>query len=115
AVSPEVKRGEALARVACASCHLFPEPDLMDRFSWGMEALPNMATWLGLTKFDYEGYPGGERLKQAHFFPTSPALPFEDWRAICSYYLTTAPVATLPQPPHAPVKKMEQQFLAINA
>jgi hypothetical protein len=112
--SAEVRRGEALARTLCASCHRFPEPDSLDRFTWGFSALPNMAIWLGLTKFDYEGHAGGKRLQAAHYFPESPALPFDDWRAICSYYLSVAPITQPPQDPKPPVQKMTNQFSAFT-
>src|SRR3954462_3588527 len=40
--------GETLARIYCASCHLFPEPDLLDKKTWNEQALPRMSIRLGL-------------------------------------------------------------------
>ena len=35
--------GEQLAKTHCASCHAFPEPDLLDKKTWANEVLPKMA------------------------------------------------------------------------
>src|SRR5437667_11621650 len=40
--------GEKLARVDCAACHMFPNPDLLDKKTWVSGVLPQMAPRLGL-------------------------------------------------------------------
>src|SRR5712664_4099157 len=51
-VSSELRRGEQLARQYCQSCHLFPEPDLLDKATWEKGALPWMSKWLGISKMN---------------------------------------------------------------
>ena len=41
-------QGETLAKQYCASCHLFPEPQLLDKKTWQDGVLPNMAMRLGI-------------------------------------------------------------------
>lgn len=90
-LSPESKRGAELARAVCITCHLFPEPALLDRITWGLEVLPRMAYWLGGTPFDYDHHPGGALVREAGVIPQAPLISVRDWRAICAYYLESAP------------------------
>ena len=92
----EYQRGEKLAHTVCASCHLFPEPALLDRVTWGMVVLPQMSPRLGLSKIDFDLFPGGDRVRAARIFPDSPVINPEEWRAICTYYLEAAPMEFLP-------------------
>src|SRR5258707_10819375 len=46
--SPE--RGHQLAQGYCQTCHLFPDPALLDKATWENGALPEMAPWLGRAK-----------------------------------------------------------------
>lgn len=100
----EFKRGYELSKQVCQSCHLYPEAELMDRFTWTFEVLPRMAFWLGFEKYDFDKEPGGQRIKEANIVPTAPILEFKDWHAICSYYASAAPLKPLPPIPHAPIK-----------
>jgi len=45
---PAAEHGEALAKKYCASCHLYPEPQLLDKKTWREGVLPNMAMRLGI-------------------------------------------------------------------
>src|SRR5258708_7121177 len=38
----EVQPGETLARTYCGTCHLFPEPSLLNKIGWKRHALPPM-------------------------------------------------------------------------
>ncbi len=101
--SESVSRGDRLAHQYCAACHLFPEPDLLDRHTWQHHALRKMAPFLGVAQVRMENRPDGARLTEANLFPPSPILPKEDWFAIHDYYLAKAPTNALPQPPHDPI------------
>lgn len=90
--SAEIERGRKLSLVYCASCHIYPEPEILDRFTWTMETLPRMSYWLGLSENDLTGEPGIEDLVKAGLLPTAPLLPVEDWKAICNFYMEAAPV-----------------------
>lgn len=110
----ELQRGRELAQRACQSCHLFPEPQILDRVTWAMEILPAMRIRLGMSDVNYEEYPGGARLKAAKVFPESPAMTLEEWRALCNYYLATAPLQTAPQGARAAIQKTLPQFEVVT-
>src|SRR5262245_33010760 len=46
--SPSSSNGRELAQKYCASCHLFPEPNLLDKTTWKNGALPLMRSRLGI-------------------------------------------------------------------
>src|SRR5438046_8357300 len=66
-------QGRELAQKFCAGCHLFPEPDLLDKATWKNGALPLMHTRLGIGQMD------------AANPQQKPALA--EWTAITNYYL----------------------------
>jgi len=39
--------GESLAKVHCSTCHLYPEPDLLDKYTWSNFVLIRMGAFLG--------------------------------------------------------------------
>jgi hypothetical protein len=103
AVRPaELKSGAALAKQYCSSCHLYPEPDLLDKTSWREHVLPPMGYMLGI-------YPNGERpdslfesgrageiVREAGVYPTEPQLARAEWDRIEQFYLENAPEEPLP-------------------
>lgn len=103
-------RGRALALQYCSSCHLFPEPELLTKSAWVHHIQPEMAKWLGIEHFDYEGSPDGRLLEEAKLFPSSPILSEEDWFAIWDYYRAAAPSRVAPQAAKAPVRTGLSQF-----
>ncbi len=111
----EYQRGEKLAHTVCVSCHLFPEPTLLDRVTWAMDVLPHMENWLGLVEPDFNATPGGERVKAAKIYPDSPAISAEEWRAICTYYLEAAPARFLPPTDRPKLGTDLRQFKASRA
>ncbi len=102
-VLSDLRRGEQLARQYCQSCHLFPEPDLLDKATWEKGALPLMGKWLGISKMNLDLRPGRKRVEAAGLFPPSPLLPVPDWEAVCKYYIASAPEKPLPQAAHAKI------------
>src|SRR5947208_10317577 len=103
-VSSDLRRGEQLARQYCQSCHLFPEPDLLDKATWEKGALPWMSKWLGISKMNLDLRPGRKYVQAAGVFPIMPVLPREDWEAICKFYIESAPAEPLPQPPRPKIQ-----------
>ncbi|MEW6304036.1 MAG: VCBS repeat-containing protein [Verrucomicrobiota bacterium] len=99
--STEYRRGAAVARTVCVTCHLFPEPDELDKVSWGLEVLPRMVHWVGGLPYDFANHPGGALVREAGVFPASPLIPVQDWKAVCVYYLEAAP-SSLPPPAFPP-------------
>ena len=95
--SDQLSRGAQLARVYCSACHLFPEPELLDKKTWIQGALRKMAPLLGAGHIDLARRPDGKLLKEAGIFPASPLISEADWAAIIDYYRETAPAAPLAQ------------------
>jgi hypothetical protein len=107
-------RGEALAATICQSCHLFPEPSLLDKTTWQNHTLPFMGRWLGMAKMNLDLRPGGRRVAEAGIFPDVPALSPPDWEAICQYFVSAAPERPLPQPPRPKIQKPLPGFSVIG-
>ena len=95
----ELKKGYELAHVYCQACHLFPEPNLLDKKTWRNGALRKMAPLLGVGRINLESRADGKILQEAGIFPASPLVSESDWRAICNYYEQSAPEKPLPQGP----------------
>src|SRR3989440_10540030 len=103
-LTPAAERGHRLAQTYCQSCHLFPEPALLDKATWEQGALPDMAPWLGLVRPKLERRRDGEIITEADVFPPSPLISPEDWEAIRNYYKQAAPEKPLPQPDRPPIQ-----------
>lgn len=98
----EVLSGGQLARRHCASCHLFPGPDLLDKATWTGSVLPAMAWRLGIRDTAYRPPMGRNMseqflIRQAGIFPDSARLSLDSWQRIVNYYDSLAP-ARLPLP-----------------
>ncbi|MES2648721.1 MAG: VCBS repeat-containing protein [Bacteroidota bacterium] len=76
-----VEKGYYLARKYCKSCHLFPEPALLDKKTWTQYVLPKMGELLG---FRYMG-------QNAYFEDGQQSISREDWNKILLYYYTSSP------------------------
>lgn len=90
-VAAELASGETFARQACAACHLFPEPDILDKKTWKEEILPRMEVFLGVTPPDYSSSDEGELIRQLKIYPESPIITREQFDKIHAYYLASAP------------------------
>lgn len=87
-----VAEGETLARVHCISCHVFPEPELLDKKTWAMGVLPKMAELMYVEKI----YNSNNAKGTMSDMPTSDGrpdqlFPYEKWEKIVNYYSTKAP------------------------
>src|SRR5205085_4047523 len=106
----DAERGHRLAQIYCQTCHLFPEPTLLDKATWEQGALPDMAPWLGLAKPKLERRRDGEVITEADVFPPAPVISPQDWEAIRNYYKEAAPDRPLPQPERPPIQPNLKQF-----
>src|SRR5687768_7840011 len=97
----QIPAGRNAALLYCQNCHLFPEPELLDRETWTKGALPQMAPWLGVAKLNLASRPDGKRLDEAKVFPSTPVLSQSNWVAIKNYYAATA-AAEAPKPTNKP-------------
>ncbi len=82
----------------CSSCHLFVEPELLDKTSWAKNVLPAMGTRLGIFVHNGVRYTSDSgKVNTDGIFPTRPVLPPEEWQKILDYFETYAPVSLAPQ------------------
>lgn len=109
----QLATGKALANRYCATCHLLPRPELLDKATWAKNVLPNMGARLGIKAKNYDPFEGvaGDELaaiKALNVYPDQAALSENEWREIVDYYVTLAPEqlpeqkrpsATAPNPP----------------
>jgi hypothetical protein len=87
--------GETLARKYCTSCHLFPEPGLLDKNTWTDHALPAMAHRFGIytdRSRDSLLEKGIARriVEQANVFPVVQTISDDEWELIKEFYRTRA-------------------------
>src|SRR2546426_1391723 len=79
--------GEKLAQANCAVCHMFPDPQLLDKKTWVSGVLPQMAPRLGL--------PAGSLYEDTSRNPyvtvLSRPVSQTDWQAIVRFYEERAP------------------------
>uniref|UniRef100_UPI0040485108 FG-GAP repeat domain-containing protein n=1 Tax=Algoriphagus sp. TaxID=1872435 RepID=UPI0040485108 len=89
--------GEQLAKGYCATCHLMPDPTILDKKTWST-LLPDMRKRMGLyLEEDFgtampedEGVPEG-------IYSKIPYITRENWEKLEAYYLANAPDTLLLQ------------------
>ncbi|QEC68473.1 VCBS repeat-containing protein [Panacibacter ginsenosidivorans] len=88
-----IDMGKKLAATYCQSCHLLPDPSLLDAKSWEKGVLPMMGPRLGIFNNGFEQYPSYRRDKDVDkdFYPSQPILNVVQWQAILDYYTALAP------------------------
>ncbi len=90
------KSGAELSQIYCASCHLYPEPELLDKTTWKNSVLPQMALLFGLESpagnpYFKMKYDEIKIVGAAKVFPSKPILPDTIWKKITQFYIETAP------------------------
>ena len=115
--APVAAQGEALAKRYCTACHLFPEPQLLDKKTWQDGVLPNMAMRLGLRmqgQYPYKGMDTVEvrLVRSLNVYPDQPLVSQADWQQIVDYYTTQAPSEPFLQQPVAAIQSGLPQFQA---
>ncbi|HEX8024121.1 VCBS repeat-containing protein [Mucilaginibacter sp.] len=86
-----IARGKILSQQYCRSCHMLPDPALLNRFKW-KNVFPQMGLRMGIKAHRSESYVGtikGDDL----VVPDNPLLNEEQWQDIIDYYMNTAPIA----------------------
>lgn len=107
---PTTLTGQQLAQTYCASCHALPDPALLDKKTWRVGVLPQMALRLGqsMQQMQALGQFSDQaeltRLIEANIFPEQPTLAPTDWQKIVDYYTTQAPDSLPAQPAHSPLR-----------
>lgn len=108
--------GKQLAQKYCQTCHLFPEPTLLDQKTWSNSVLPNMGLRLGL-KVGKDPYTDlseeeAKSLRSLHIYPEQPLISMEVWQKIVNYYAEEAPPTPLPQSKSLTISKQLPLFTA---
>lgn len=116
-LSDSTDLGKELALQYCQSCHVFPEPDLLDKKTWTKNVLPNMGMRLGLRdmgKNPFKDLSPEETfsLKALNIYPDSPLISRADWAEIVKYYEKHAPIEPIEQKTVAPIAEQLPQFKA---
>jgi hypothetical protein len=109
--------GRELALMHCQGCHLFPEPDLLDKQTWITSVLPSMGLRLGIRqdrKDPYEDLDSKETeiLRSLKVYPDEPVISQEDWDNIVRYFEQNAPEKSLPQKTRPAIEASLPQFKA---
>jgi hypothetical protein len=88
-----IRQGERLAQAYCGSCHLTPDPSLLDSRSWEKGVLPEMGPRLGIFAFGFQLYPNSRRDTNIGkgYYPSQQLLSDDDWQHILDYYTATSP------------------------
>jgi hypothetical protein len=91
--SESIEAGEQLAAVYCQSCHMLPDPSLLNAASWEKGVLPSMGPRLGIFNNGFQRYPSSRNDTNIgrRFYPSEPLLKPEEWQAIVDYYTSTSP------------------------
>jgi hypothetical protein len=88
--------GEALAKIHCANCHAFPDPQLLDKITWRNGVLPQMGYRMGIYQDTtrqslIENGPGRILVEKSGIFPQNPMMKEGQWELIKAYYVSHAP------------------------
>jgi hypothetical protein len=87
----EFQRARTLATNICAVCHLFPEPEALDRHTWSNNVIPLMRARMGIAALENNPSPDARTLMR-------------QWSAIWNdYYLVASPEKPPPQDLRAPI------------
>ena len=97
---PETSKTDKLANTYCGSCHLVPDPSLLDKKAWLEKVLPPMGKMLGIE------YYWGEPINSS-----KGGLSLQDWKRIVQDYVDLAP-DTMAGQNRAPVKDFSNLFSA---
>jgi FG-GAP-like repeat len=87
-----IQQGEVLAKAYCQSCHMLPDPSLLDSKSWEKGVLPQMGPRLGIFYFGFDMYPRiRDKNLTADYYPSHPVLSVDEWQHIIDYYGSISP------------------------
>lgn len=95
--SESIEKGERLAKIYCQSCHMFPDPALLNSLAWEKGILPNMGPRLGIFEYNFAYYPSAKNDPDLDpgYYPLKPVITFQEWQNIIDYYTSVSP-DTLP-------------------
>jgi len=107
------RRGRELSRQVCASCHVYPEPNIHARSVWLNGIFPWMEFMLGMRERVLMT-PFGEKIEiETSHLPEQSPLTFAEWTAIRYFYLREAPAKLPPLPPRGKIAETTSRFQVI--
>lgn len=88
-----IEKGRKLAAIHCQSCHLLPDPSLLDAATWENGILPAMGPRLGIFNYGFNKYPSNryDEFLPANYYPSKPVINFPEWQNIIDYYTALSP------------------------
>lgn len=88
-----IRQGKELAARYCQSCHLLPDPSLLNAASWEKGVLPAMAPRLGIFTHNGQYYASAKNDPDLsrNFYPSKPVITAEEWQSIIDYYSAVSP------------------------
>ncbi len=90
--------GEQLANAYCGSCHIKPEPSVLDRKTWSAKVLPDMRKRLGLyLEEDFGSVTPEDAGIPKGIYSKVQLIQRDDWQKIYDYYLENSPENPLHQ------------------
>jgi hypothetical protein len=110
--SSSIKNGKILAAKHCQTCHLLPDPALLDSKTWEKGVLPNMGPRLGIFFYNDQRYPSAKNDMNlgGNFYPLKPLLSLEEWQNILDFYIATSPDSLPAQHREHPIKQDQSLF-----
>lgn len=92
ATKDQIFEGKRVSKIYCSSCHVFPDPSLLNKDMWVDYTLPAMAPKMGITLHNNITYPKDTRPHvPEHYYPDTPMVNSEEWQNILYYYYNAAP------------------------
>jgi hypothetical protein len=107
-----------LAIAVCGSCHMFPEPTLLDKASWKNGVLPKMALRLGFitlknNPYEFLSTKEIQQVTNSAIFPGRPVIDSALWSRVVNYYVANAPETPLQQDKKEAVDKNWKDFIPV--
>lgn len=97
--------GEQLANAYCATCHLKPEPQILDKSTWKDKVLPDMRKRMGLyLEEDFGTIMPIDMDVPDGIYSDIPFINKDNWEKLKTYYLDNAPDTPSPQADKASIK-----------
>jgi hypothetical protein len=107
-----INQGKMLAQSHCATCHMLPDPALLNRAKWE-NVFPQMGLRLGIREHRGEIYTDAVKAPDL-YIPAKPALIDEQWQDIIDYYMNTAPMQLPPQNRTVEIKRKMPFFSLLS-
>lgn len=108
-----------MAHQYCIACHIFPNPELLDKRSWNY-VLTHMSMRMGIidkspiaNASELEKNALEDRfllLEKLNLIPDQPIITLKDWLKLRSYYLSNAPDSPISQKPKPECKEGNDWF-----